>query len=209
MTFLTHQKHDSNNLDMSGPGLAKHVFEEGIILMLASTKFPVTSFLWKTKNTTSEDVNIENWWVPSSLETLKKAHVVRNLICKTFPPKKTWLLSSIVLYRLLNKKQLNPNKYPNFFPAEMCGGARGSGGSGFFFVVRREKCSFARSANGLLTAPAAAMAALWLSEALWGPLSGVTAMWIWKWTHIMNALYFALEGTKRKGRLSAFLNTFD
>jgi len=89
MTFLTHQKHDSNNLDMSGPGLAKHVFEEGIILMLASTKFPVTSFLWKTKNTTSEDVNIENWWVPSSLETLKKAHVVRNLICKTFPPKKT------------------------------------------------------------------------------------------------------------------------
>ena len=207
---MIQQKHHSNNLDMSGPGLAKHVYEEGIILMLAITEFPLTSFSWniiKTQPAKTEASKIGGsllHWKHSKKDMLSGIQYAR-----LFLQKKTWLLSSILWYRLLNKKQVNPNKNPNFFPAEMCGGATGSGGSGFFFVVRREKCSFARSANGLLTAPAAAMAALWLSEALWGPLSGVTAMWIWKWTHIMNALYFALEGTKRKGRLSAFLNTFD
>ena len=49
MTFMIQQKHHNNNLDMSGPGLAKHVYEKGIILMLASTKFQVTSFLWIQK----------------------------------------------------------------------------------------------------------------------------------------------------------------
>ena len=57
---------------MSGPGLAKYVYEEGIILILASTKFPLTSFAWKIKKKiTSELRNIENWWFPS-LEALKK-----------------------------------------------------------------------------------------------------------------------------------------
>ena len=51
MTFMTQQKHHSNNLDMSGPGLAKHVYEEGIISMLASTEFPPTSFSWKILKT--------------------------------------------------------------------------------------------------------------------------------------------------------------
>ena len=46
---MIQQKHHNNNLDMSGPGLAKHVYEKGIILMLASTKFQVTSFLWIQK----------------------------------------------------------------------------------------------------------------------------------------------------------------
>ena len=51
MTFMTQQKHHSNNLDMSGPGLAKHVYEERIISMLASTEFPPTSFSWKILKT--------------------------------------------------------------------------------------------------------------------------------------------------------------
>jgi len=99
--------------------------------------FQLPEFHGKQKNTTSEDGNIEIWWVPSSLEELKKGHVVRNSICKTFPPKKTWLLSSILLYRLLNKKQLNPNKNPNFFPAEMCFPVP-RGGCGSLVVVAGE-----------------------------------------------------------------------
>ena len=83
--------------------------------------FKLPHFYGIQKNTTSEDVNIENWWFPSSLEALKKAHVVRNLICKTSPPKNNLDCSlQYYWYRLLNKKQLNPNKNPNFFPAEMC-----------------------------------------------------------------------------------------
>ena len=109
-----------------------------------------------TKNTTSEDVNIENWWVPSSLEALKKAHVVRNLICKTSPPKITLIaLFNIMIPPAEQETTESKQKSKLLSSRDVFPGATGSGGSG-------------RPITGPsgVGACVAAMAARWCTEAL-------------------------------------------
>ena len=95
--------------------------EEGIILMLASTKFPLTSFAWKIKKQKNSEVrNIENWWCPSSLEAPKKT-CYPELNIQDFSLKHLIALFNMSTppAELLNKSQQKPNKNTSFFRVEM------------------------------------------------------------------------------------------
>lgn len=123
--------------------------------------FQLPEFHGKQKNTTSEDGNIEIWWVPSSLEELKKGHVVRNSICKTFPPKITLIaLFNIMIPPAEQKTTESKQKSKLLSSRDVFPGATGSGGSGRWIT----------GPTSGVGACVAAMAARWCTKALWTPI---------------------------------------